>query len=86
MTTVYFYGLPFKITTRPYTSEACQLCWFRSSDKRCPNTDGEPIDHDANEELYCVDQDNGDNTEETFFVLDTPEGQADYIAKKLEGV
>ena len=83
MTTVTFYGLPFKITKQPKISEACQHCWFRGSDKPCPNTNGEPVDHDADDELYCVDQDDG--MEETFFVLDTPDGQADYIAKKLEG-
>lgn len=85
MTDVYFYGLPFKVMKQPRISEACHHCWFRGSDKPCPNPNGEPVDYDNDDELYCVDQDTGDNTEETFFILDTPDGQADYIAKKLEG-
>ncbi len=83
MTAVNFYGLPFKVMKHLDVSDACRHCWFRGSDKPCPNPYGEPVDHDANDELYCVAQDDGMG--ETFFVLDTPDGQADYVAKKLEG-
>jgi hypothetical protein len=84
MNTVNFYEMTFRITRQPKSERgACSHCWFRGSDEPCPNTDGKPVDHELDDELYCVEQD--DDMEETFFVLDTPEGQADYIAKKLEG-